>query len=272
MSPVLQPMTYEELSQIFREEKNGKALMPCRQDMYRAFADLLTRLRQDYDREIAKDPDSIMAEGANQKRKKAETQIKYIVSLRARKICNKAVLSADGNIEELSALTPEEREYYERVVALSKGQLTLVDGYRGKKTVNTLIDEAPLTPAPVIPDREPEPMPDPAEAVASGVEDEFPTVVEEPEMFDDNTEESFDEEPEIQPIQQQPTEPEIVSAEETPAVESDTMVIRVLEDLPPFVGPDRDYELHKEDIVTLPKAMAAILVNSQKAVEIAPSL
>lgn len=271
MSPVLQPMTYEELSQIYREEKNGKALMPCRQDMYRAFADLLTRLRQEYDRAITKDPDSIMAEGANQKRKKAETQIKYIVSLRARKICNKAVLSADGNIEELSALTPEERDYYEKVVALSKGQLTLVDGYRGKKTVNTLIDEEPLTPAPVIPDREPEPMPDPSEAVASGVEDEFPPVVEEPEMFDDNIEESFDEEPEIQPMQQ-PAEPEIVTAEEPRETESDTMVIRVLEDLPPFAGPDRDYELHKEDIVTLPKAMAAILVNSQKAVEIAPSL
>ena len=114
-------------------------------------------------------------------------------------------------------------------------------------------------------------MPDPSEAVASGVEDEFPPVVEEPEMFDDNTEESFDEEPEIQPIQP-PAEPEIVTAEEPHETESDTMVIRVLEDLPPFAGPDRDYELHKEDIVTLPKAMAAILVNSQKAVEIAPSL
>jgi len=271
MSPVLQPMTYEELSQIYREEKNGKALMPCRQDMYRAFADLLTRLRQDYDREIAKDPDSIMAEGANQKRKKAETQIKYIVSLRARKICNKAVLSADGNAEELSALTPEEREYYEHIVSLSKEQLTLVDKYRGKKTVNTLIDEAPLTPAPVIPDREPEPMPDPAEAIASGVEDEFPPVVEETESFDEAVEESFDEEPEIQPIQQ-PAEPEIVTTEEVHEPEADTLVIRVLEDLPPFAGPDRDYELHKEDIVTLPKAMAAILINSQKAVEIAPSL
>ncbi len=271
MSTVLQAMTYEELSQIYREEKNGKALMPVRQDLYRAFADLLTRLRQDYDREIAKDPDSIMAEGANQKRKKAETQIKYIVSLRARKICNKAVLSADGNVEELSALTPEEREYYDNIVSLSKGQLTLVDKYRGKKTVNTLIDEAPLTPAPTIPDRGPEPMPAPSEAIASGVEDEFPPIAEETESFDEDAEESFDEE-DVQPVQQQPAEPEIVSTEETPEPEADTMVIRVLEDLPPFAGPDRDYELHKEDIVTLPRAMAAILVNNQKAVEIAPSI
>ncbi|MBQ9689561.1 MAG: DNA replication complex GINS family protein [Candidatus Methanomethylophilaceae archaeon] len=271
MSPVLQPMTYEELSQIYREEKNGKALMPCRQDLYRAFADLLTRLRQDYDREIAKDPDSIMAEGANQKRKKAETQIKFITSLRARKICNKAVLSADGNIEELNALTPEERDYYEQLVSLSKAQLTLVDGYRGKKTVNTLIDEPHRTPAPEIPVKEPEPMPEPSEAIASGVEDEFPPTSDEAELMDSAMEDEFYES-EPDDIVQQPAEPEIVSAEETPVPEADTMVIRVLEDLPPFAGPDRDNEHHKEDIVTLPKAMALVLVNSQKAAAVTPSL
>jgi DNA replication factor GINS len=264
-------MTYEELSQIYREEKNGKALMPCRQDLYRAFADLLTRLRQDYDREIARDPDSIMAEGANQKRKKAETQIKYITSLRARKICNKAVLSADGNIEELSALTPEEREYYENIVALSKAQLTLVDGYRGKKSVNTLIDEPRRTPVPEIPVKEPEPMPEPSEAVASGVEQEFPPTPDEAELMDSAMEdEYYESEPED--IVQQPAEPEIVTTETAPAAANDTMVIRILEDLPPFVGPDRDYELHKEDVVTLPKAMALVLVNSQKAAEVTPSV
>jgi DNA replication factor GINS len=271
MSPVLQPLTYEELSQIYREEKNGKALMPCRQDLYRACADLLNRLRQDYAREIAKDPDSIMAEGANQKRKKAETQIKFITSLRARKICNKAVLSADGNIEELSALTPEERDYYERIVALSKAQLSLVDAYRGKKIVNSLIDEPLPTPVPEIPDREPEPMPDPSEAIASGVEAEFPPTADEAELMDSAMEDEFyDSEPDD--IVQQPAEPEIVTPEEPAAAENDTMVIRVLEDLPPFAGPDRDYELHREDIVTLPRAMAMVLVNSQKAAEVNPSL
>lgn len=268
MSPVLQPMTYEELSQIFREEKNGKALMPVRQDLYRAMADLLIRLRQDYEREISKDPDSIMAEGANQKRKKAETLIKQILNFRARKICNKAVLSADGNIEELGSLTVEERDYYDMVVSRSRNLLSTVDRYRGKKTVNSLIDEPIHTPAPEIPVKEPEPMPAPEDAMASGVEDEFPPIPDEEEVFD---EEPIYDEPFDEPV------PEPVVAEEPPAEkpaepESDTMVLRVLEDLPPFSGPDRDYNLHKEDIVTLPTSMAVILIKSEKAVEVTPSL
>ena len=271
MSPILQPMTYEELSQIYREEKGSKALMPCRQDLYRAFADLLTGLRQEYDREIAKDPDSIMAEGVNQKRKKADTQIKFITSLRARKICNKAVLAADGNKSEIGAMTPEEREYYEQIVSLTRVLLTLVDGYRGKRTVNTLIDEPQRTPVPEIPIKEPEPMPEPSEAMASGVEDEFPPVSDETELMDSAMEDEYFES-EVEDAPQRTPVPETVPASEAPVPEADTMVIRVLEDLPPFAGPDRDYELHKEDVVTLPKAMALVLVNSQKAAAVTPSL
>jgi len=270
MSPANQPMTYEELSQVYREEKASKALVPCRSDLYRAMADLLIRLRQDYETEISKDPDSIMAEGANQKRKKAEVQIKYVISLRARKICNKAVLSADGNAEELNALTPEDRDYYEEVVALSRRQLSTVDRYRGKKTVNSLIDEPLHTPAPEVPVKEPEPEPDPSQSKASGVENEFPPMVEEQEMFDDPAEEEALEDQDSDYAPAVPPEPEVVSSEEDEPPAPDTMVLRVLEDLPPFVGPDRDYELHKEDIVTLPIGMAEVLIKSQKAVAVTP--
>ena len=44
-----------------------------------------------------------------------------------------------------------------------------------------------------------------------------------------------------------------------------------LEDLPEFAGPSRDYSLSKEDIVTLPKAMADVLVNTGKATVLSPS-
>jgi len=257
-------MTYEELSQVFREEKKGKALMAVRPDLYMAMADLLTRMRQDYEKAIAKDPDSIMAEGVAQNRKQAETMVKQILNFRAKKICNKAVLSADGNIEELSALTMEERDYYDMVVSRSKNLLSTVDRYRGKKTVNSLIDEPMHTPAPEIPVKEPEPLPDPSDAIASGVEDEFPPIPEEQEMFD---EEPMDEEPFEEPVIAEQPKPV-----ETAVPDSDTMVLRVLEDLPPFSGPDRDYNLHKEDIVTLPTPMALLLIKTQKAVAVTPSL
>jgi len=276
MCPVMQPMTFDELTQIHREELKGKSLTPCRQDLYKAMADLLIWLRKEYDREIAKDPDSVMCEGANLRRKNAETLVKVISTVRAKKICSRAVNSADGGNEELSAFTPEEREYYAQVVKLSEVQLDLVNQYRGKKTVNTLIDEPVRTPAPEVPIREPEPMPDPSESMATGVENEFPAVDEtfdDPmeEQFDEPVvEESFDDVPEPDPISPQTTESD--PEPETVIPKGETILLRVLEDLPPFAGIDRDYELHKEDVVTLPATMAEILIKSNKAVAIAPEL
>ena len=45
----------------------------------------------------------------------------------------------------------------------------------------------------------------------------------------------------------------------------DHVVVHVLEDLPPFAGIDTTYTLKKEDVVTLPKTIAQILVDRGKA-------
>ncbi len=45
----------------------------------------------------------------------------------------------------------------------------------------------------------------------------------------------------------------------------DHVVVHVLEDLPPFAGLDTTYSLRKEDVVTLPKTIAEILVSRGKA-------
>lgn len=62
----------------------------------------------------------------------------------------------------------------------------------------------------------------------------------------------------------------VLSSEETrkPKVApslKDHVVVHVLEDLPPFAGLDTTYSLRKEDVVTLPKTIAEILVNRGKA-------
>jgi DNA replication initiation complex subunit (GINS family) len=45
----------------------------------------------------------------------------------------------------------------------------------------------------------------------------------------------------------------------------DHVLVHVLEDLPPFAGIDTTYRLKKEDVVTLPKTIADILVGRGKA-------
>lgn len=62
----------------------------------------------------------------------------------------------------------------------------------------------------------------------------------------------------------------VLSSEETkksrtaPSLK-DHVVVHVLEDLPPFAGLDTTYSLKKEDVVTLPKTIAEILVSRGKA-------
>jgi DNA replication initiation complex subunit (GINS family) len=51
----------------------------------------------------------------------------------------------------------------------------------------------------------------------------------------------------------------------TPPTLKDHVLVHVLEDLPPFAGIDTTYRLRKEDVVTLPKTIAQILVDRGKA-------
>src|SRR5438876_4339791 len=68
----------------------------------------------------------------------------------------------------------------------------------------------------------------------------------------------------------QPERMKVVRAEDTKRVAvsaslKDHVLVHVLEDLPPFAGIDTTYRLKKEDVVTLPKTIAQILVDRGKA-------
>ena len=49
------------------------------------------------------------------------------------------------------------------------------------------------------------------------------------------------------------------------------ILVRILEDLPAFAGTDKNYQLAKEDIISLPRNIADILVKHNKAIEIRQS-
>src|SRR3989442_4149142 len=68
----------------------------------------------------------------------------------------------------------------------------------------------------------------------------------------------------------EPERRKVVRAEDTKRVAvppslKDHVLVHVLEDLPPFAGIDTTYRLKKEDVVTLPKTIAQILVDRGKA-------
>jgi len=48
----------------------------------------------------------------------------------------------------------------------------------------------------------------------------------------------------------------------------DTVIVRILENLPAFAGTERNYQLRKEDVISLPRNIAEILLRHNKAIEI----
>jgi DNA replication initiation complex subunit (GINS family) len=52
---------------------------------------------------------------------------------------------------------------------------------------------------------------------------------------------------------------------------SELVLLRILEDIPPFAGPSGTYRLGKEDVVTLPSGIGKALVKRGKAIEISHS-
>ena len=109
MSPALEPMSFDELSELYRVEMKSSAITQVRKDLFRAMANLLTSLRLEYDRQMALDPESVMCEGAEQRRKKAERLAKDVVHIRTQKICQMAIRGAMGGRNTVDMLTEEEK-------------------------------------------------------------------------------------------------------------------------------------------------------------------
>ncbi|MCL2031735.1 MAG: hypothetical protein FWH45_00410 [Methanomassiliicoccaceae archaeon] len=244
MSKSSDPMSFEDLGAVYRVEKKSPMLSAVRKDLYPAMAGVVIGLRAEYEKHLSADPDSIICEGVNQRRKKAVSLSKEIAEIRMSKIASLALIGARGGQNVLDHLTPEEREYYNDVLNISKKHLSLMDKLSGKKKYDTPdIDPEPIAikvPEPVRVEEEPVIEP------AAGNEAEPPTAAEEaPADMSEPKEEIFE--------------------------EDETMVIRILEDLPPFSGPDRNYELSKEDIVRMPKTMAMALIHRDKAELISPA-
>jgi len=228
-----EPMTFEDLTSLYRMEKKSTSLAEARKDLYPALAQLLSGIQKEYERQLATDPDSIITDGLNERRKKMVDFSQRIVDLRMNKILILALRSAMGSENTLDKLTSEEKEFYEKALVNCRAHRSLTN-FRKKKEVripDILNHKAEL---PVI--VEPESV---QEVVRTR-----PTPSSGP--LEVTLQESLDEEEE----------------------KSDEVVVRITEDLPTFSGPDRDYTLRREDVVRMPKSLATALVNRGKAVQV----
>lgn len=256
-------MTNEDLSAAYRTESNSTQLTALRKDFYVAAQQLLESMSKECFRLMSESPDSVMYEGMVQKRRKAQENFKNVVRIRMDKISGMAVRGARGSSNAIDNLTSEEKEYYNRVLEDSKEFWRIHEGKKKNLVTQDIteverpkepvvVEDVPLSEIPV--DDVPEDMGSPAEEIIDDEEIPIPEPVPEP------VEETVPEEiPEEVPVSVPEEEPQKDVGEEG------DVVIRILEDLPPFSGPEVDYYLKKEDIVRMPAILARILINQGKA-------
>ena len=257
-------MTNEDLSAAYRTESNSTQLTALRKDFYVAAQQLIDSLSKECFRLMSDSPDSVMYEGMVQKKKKAQENFKNVVRIRMDKISGMAVRGARGSSNVIDHLTSEEKEYYNKVLEASKEFWRIHEGKKRNlvtqditevekpKEPVVVVEDVPLSEIPV--DDVPEDMGSPAEEIVEDEEIPIPEPVPEP------VEETIPEEiPEEVPVSIPEEEPQKDVGEEG------DVVIRILEDLPPFSGPEVDYYLKKEDIVRMPAILARILINQGKA-------
>ena len=230
------PLTVDALASIYRVESKSKALSEIRKDFYPAVAALSDSIQKEYEKELKNDSGSFIYEGINERKKRVTLHCRNIVDLRMEKITKLALLGAMGGDNSIDTFTNEEREYYVIVLDASKKLRSLVENSKKPKTVTLNVEPKSAPSKPVA-------VPEPPIIIS-----EPPIVVSEP------TEEWVPE--------NLPEDPE----------EEESVTIRILEDLPRFSGPDKDYDLKKEDIVRMPVVMANALISREKAVKLQVTL
>ncbi|MFA6679932.1 MAG: hypothetical protein WCR96_05520, partial [Candidatus Methanomethylophilaceae archaeon] len=254
-------MAFETLTSIYRVEKGANTLSNVRKDLYSAMTELLEEQTKECDRLASTNPESIMYDGASERKKKISQFMKRIIELRMDKISALALRGAMGAVNTVESLTAEEKEYYNAILDASKKHWSLID----KKRKNTYIPDIAPEPIRTIVKTAPEVV-IPRTLNEMPVIEDVPEDIQEQEIIEDI---QMPEEmsAEISSAMDFPAETSIRSPAEThvetqiknmaPEPENEeTVILRVLENLPAFSGPDRDYDLKKEDIVRLPAVMA----------------
>jgi len=255
MGPPHEPLTFRDITEVFRREKRSRNITEIRGDFYRAIGEFLETLRRDNEEEMCEFPFSLKSLSISDTMTKARSKATQIFEIRAEKILLMALRNASGVSVVTDKLTKEEEFLFdETLMALSTCRSSALPlherAFKG-----------------MIPHRVPEPPPE--EALAAPLPDESAPEGETP-LEESSIGEGVVEAKET--IDQ--VEPVPAPIDERSPVEDhldDHLIVRVLDDIPPFAGPERDYVLLKEDVVTLPVIIARALVSRGKAVEVNPN-
>jgi DNA replication factor GINS len=196
-------------------------------------------------------------------------KVTQVFEIRMEKILRMAIRGASGGKVENTRMVDEEKAYFEHVFTLTKEiRAREIDPSKGQKE----LDVQPLK----LPEIEGSGQGDPGTIRADAVEPRANLTATE----------SINKPIAVEPVK--PTDIDVVAKAALPSLTvppqpaspkpgeaeakqeaKDLLVLRILEDIPPFAGPFGNYRLRREDVATLPTGLARALIKRGKAVEIA---
>ncbi len=223
--PGEEEVNFERVTKVYREEGGKKTLVSLEEDFYDKLAAYVKRLEDAANQAAQANPNDPKALLLQDELRKVRKRREQIFTYRERKLALLASSKASGAEIEVLTLPRQDRILFDQMVALLR------------KTRGDAFGGSPFGSEPGPSEERAAPEAAPAAAA-----------------------------PERKPT----SGLKVVSSEETkkPRVApslKDHVVVHVLEDLPPFAGLDTTYHLRKEDVVTLPKTIAEILVSRGKA-------
>jgi DNA replication factor GINS len=249
MTPPAEEFTFEDLTEVYRREQRNKTISEVRKDFYSAMRDCQEGLRRESERECATDQFSARSKLATNQFIKFQEKSAQVFEFRIGKILDMALRAAGGAKIDTARLTMEEQEMYNGVFDIISGRrAALLDGIRARpmegEEPSLLQSAVPLTVAEAHrEDVAPSPLPVPNTGIPPAhaeITSEVPLAV-------------------VSPVEKPPEGGRVVPS-------TDYVLVRILEDLPAFAGVGRNYRLVKEDLVSLPPAIAKALVARKKAV------
>ena len=258
-------INYEKISQINKKERKTSKLTNLDPEFYLALISHLKELQEEYNKKYIESPTSMEALLLNNEICKLESIVKEIYTRRERKVLL-AALDLGVNSDLRNMLEHEKRLYQSLVDTLN--------GFRSKilnqkpnhvceelesKIYETKDKVMSVEPGDGEPERSTEDFeiaPDKTEIIGTELE-----VVPEQE----HKHKSEYNQEQTDQSNSKPEYVESVKNDEVSAMDNDTVLVYVLEDLKPFVGIDMlTYQLKKEDLVTLPRKNAEILKKNNK--------
>jgi len=259
-------INYEKISQINKKERKSSKLVNIDPQFYLVIITHLKKLQEKYNKKYLESPTSTEALLLNNEICKLDNMVKEIYTRRERKIILTAL---DTNS------TPNFRQMLEHEQRLYQNITKILNDYREEvlnQKPNPSCEDVMKTKSPIIPP--PVPVSEPVKndtisetppPISQDIKDAIEYLLPPSDVLQKQTEAPADQ-PDLSESKKIRKLTKVTKVKEESEDITDKIVIYIMEDLEPFVGADAvTYNLHKEDIVTIPKSNAEILCKNNKA-------